>query len=163
MKNFLLGLIVILAMPISATTIDKIALVNMNVLFQEVAQKTGIKKKLENEFKSRARNLQIQETKIQKKLNLLQRKSSTISSNRKQLEKEIINQRNTFSQQAQQFEKDRARRSNEERSKLINRIQLAVKKVSYVYGIDLVIDTSTVAYKSSSVKEITDDVLKQVQ
>jgi outer membrane protein len=36
-------------------------------------------------------------------------------------------QRQTFSQKAQAFEQDRARRSNEERGKLVTRIQTAVR------------------------------------
>lgn len=39
-----------------------------------------------------------------------------------------MSQRQTFAQKAQAFEKDRARRSNEERNKLVTRIQTAVKK-----------------------------------
>lgn len=41
-----------------------------------------------------------------------------------------MSQRQTFAQKAQAFEKDRARRSNEERNKLVTRIQTAVKKVA---------------------------------
>ncbi len=39
-------------------------------------------------------------------------------------------QRQTFSQKAQAFEQDRRRRSNEERGKLVTRIQTAVKAVA---------------------------------
>lgn len=39
-------------------------------------------------------------------------------------------QRQTFAQKAQAFEQDRARRSNEERGKLVTRIQTAVKSVA---------------------------------
>lgn len=39
-----------------------------------------------------------------------------------------MSQRQTFAQKAQAFEKDRARRSNEKRNKLVTRIQTAVKK-----------------------------------
>lgn len=39
-------------------------------------------------------------------------------------------QRQTFAQKAQAFEQDRARRSNEERGKLVTRIQTAVKSAA---------------------------------
>ncbi|EHJ84302.1 Transcriptional regulator [Salmonella enterica subsp. enterica serovar Baildon str. R6-199] len=68
-----------------------------------------------------------------------------------------------LAQKAQAFEKDRARRSNEERNKLVTRIQTAVKKVANDQSIDLVVDANTVAYNSSDVKDITADVLKQVK
>ncbi|MDI8746271.1 sigma 54-interacting transcriptional regulator, partial [Salmonella enterica subsp. enterica serovar Montevideo] len=41
---------------------DKIAIVNMGNLFQQVAQKTGVSNTLENEFKGRAAELQKMET-----------------------------------------------------------------------------------------------------
>lgn len=51
-------------------------------------------------------------------------------SDRTKLEKDVMAQRQTFAQKAQAFEQDRARRSNEERGKLVTRIQTAVKSVA---------------------------------
>jgi len=153
-----------LAMVTSAQAADKIAIVNMNSLFQQVAQTTGVSKTLENEFKGRASELQSQENDLQSKMQRLQRDGSTMkASDRSKLEKDVMSQRQAFSQKAQAFEQDRARRSNEERGKLVNRIQSAVKKVAADQSIDLVVDANTVAYNSSDVKDITADVLKQVK
>ena len=52
-------------MVTSAQAADKIALVNMNSLFQQVAQKTGVSNTLENEFKGRASELQRMEGDLQ--------------------------------------------------------------------------------------------------
>ena len=94
----------------------------------------------------------------------LQRDGSTMkASDRSKLEKDIMSQRQAFSQKAQSFEQDRARRSNEERGKLVSRIQAAVKSVASSQSIDLVVDANAVAYNSSDVKDITADVLKQVK
>ncbi len=82
---------------------------------------------------------------------------------RTKLEKDVMAQRQTFAQKAQAFEQDRARRSNEERGKLVTRIQTAVKSVANSQDIDLVVDANAVAYNSSDVKDITADVLKQVK
>jgi len=151
-------------MVTSAQAADKIAIVNMNSLFQQVAQTTGVSKTLENEFKGRASELQSQENDLQSKMQRLQRDGSTMkASDRSKLEKDVMSQRQAFSQKAQAFEQDRARRSNEERGKLVNRIQTAVKKVAADEGIDLVVVANTVAYNSSDVKDITADVLKQVK
>jgi len=151
-------------MVTSAQAADKIAIVNMNSLFQQVAQTTGVSKTLENEFKGRASELQSQENDLQSKMQRLQRDGSTMkASDRSKLEKDVMSQRQAFSQKAQAFEQDRARRSNEERGKLVNRIQSAVKKVAADQSIDLVVDANTVAYNSSDVKDITADVLKQVK
>lgn len=164
MKKWLLAAGLGLAMVTSAQAADKIAIVNMSSLFQQVAQKTGVSAKLEGEFKGRASELQSQESDLQSKMQRLQRDGSTMkASDRSKAEKDIMTQRQAFSQKAQQFEQDRARRSNEERGKLVTRIQAAVKKVADDQSIDLVVDANTVAYNSSDIKDITADVLKQVK
>ncbi|ALB71777.1 molecular chaperone Skp [Cronobacter muytjensii] len=164
MKKWLFAAGLGLAMAASAQAADKIAVVNMGNLFQQVAQSTGVSKTLENEFKGRAGELQRMETDLQSKMQRLQRDGSTMkASERSKLEKDVMAGRQEFSGKAQQFEQDRARRSNEERGKLVNRIQAAVKKVAADQDIDLVVDANTVAYTSSDVKDITADVLKQVK
>ena len=154
MKKWLLAAGLGLAMVTSAQAADKIALVNMNSLFQQVAQKTGVSNTLENEFKGRASELQRMEGDLQ---------SMKPGADRTKLEKDVMAQRQTFSQKAQAFEQDRARRSNEERGKLVTRIQTAVQSVAKDQSIDLVVDANAVAYNSSDVKDITADVLKQVK
>ena len=164
MKKWLLAAGLGLAMVTSAQAADKIAIVNMGSLFQQVDQKPGVSATLENEFKGRAGELQRQETDLQGKMQRLQRDGSTMkASDRSKLEKDIMSQRQAFSQKAQSFEQDRARRSNEERGKLVSRIQAAVKSVASSQSIDLVVDANAVAYNSSDVKDITADVLKQVK
>ena len=136
----------------------------MGNLFQQVAQKTGVSATLENEFKGRASELQRMEGDLQTKMQRLQRDGSTMkASDRSKLEKDVMAQRQTFSQKAQAFEQDRQRRSNEERGKLVTRIQSAVKAVAADQSIDLVVDANAVAFNSSDVKDITADVLKQVK
>lgn len=164
MKKWLVAAGLGLAMVTSAQAADKIAIVNMGNLFQQVAQKTGVSAALENEFKGRAGELQRMESDLQTKLQRLQRDGSTMkAAERTKLEKDMMTQRQTFTQKAQGFEQDRARRSNEERGKLVTRIQTAVKKVADDQSIDLVVDSNAVAYNSSDVKDITADVLKQVK
>ena len=156
MKKWLLAAGLGLALATSAQAADKIAIVNMGSLFQQVAQKTGVSNTLENEFKGRASELQRMETDLQAKMKKLQ--SMKAGSDRTKLEKDVMAQ-----QKAQAFEQDRARRSNEERGKLVTRIQTAVKSVANSQDIDLVVDANAVAYNSSDVKDITADVLKQVK
>ena len=160
-KKWLLAAGLGLAMATSAQAADKIAIVNMGSLFQQVAQKTGVSTTLENEFKGRASELQRMESDLQSKMQRLQ--SMKAGSDRTKLEKDVMAQRQTFSQKAQAFEQDRQRRSNEERGKLVNRIQTAVKSVASSQSIDLVVDANAVAFNSKDVKDITADVLKQVK
>jgi len=154
-----------LAMATSAAqAADKIAIVDMGNLLQQVAQTSGVSQTMKNEFGGRASELQRMETDLQTKVQRLQRDGSTMkASERSKLEKDIASGRQDFAQKAQAFEQDQARRSNEERGKLVTRIQTAVKKVAADQGVDLVVPSNAVIYNSSDVKDITADVLKQVK
>ncbi len=77
-------------MVTSAQAADKIALVNMNSLFQQVAQKTGVSNTLENEFKGRASELQRMEGDLQSKMQRLQ--SMKPGAERTKLEKDVMAQ-----------------------------------------------------------------------
>lgn len=166
MKKWLVAAGVGIALVTSASVqaASSIAVVNMGNLFQQVAQKSGVSSTLENEFKGRASELQRMETSLQTKMQRLQRDGSTMkASDRAKLEKEVMSERQSFASKAQAFEQDRNRRSNEERGKLVTRIQAAVKKVADDKSYDVVLDDSTVAYTGKDVPDITADVLKQVK
>ncbi len=164
MKKWLMAAGLGLAMAASAQAADKIAVVNMSNLFQQVAQSSGVSKTLENEFSGRASELQNMENSLQAKMQRLQRDGSTMKAgDRSKLEKEVMSDRQDFAAKAQAFDQDRARRSNEERGKLVSRIQTAVKKVASDSGIDVVLDSNSLVYSGNDVKDITADVLKQVK
>ncbi|SFN16317.1 periplasmic chaperone for outer membrane proteins Skp [Izhakiella capsodis] len=165
MKKFLCaaGLGIALAASAGAQAADKIAVVNVSSIFQQLPQRATIAKQLESEFKGRATELQSMENDLQTKMQKLQRDASTMkASERSRMEKQIMAERATFSSKAQAFEQDNRRRQMEERNKLLSRIQDAVKKVANSEGYDLVIDSNAVAYAAKS-KDITADVLKQVK
>jgi outer membrane protein len=154
-----------LAMAASAgvQAADKIAVVNVSSIFQQLPAREAVAKQLENEFKGRASELQNMERSLQTKMQRLQRDGATMkASDRSKLEKDVMAQREQFSQKAQAFEQDNRRRQMEERNKILSRIQDAVKSVASKGGYDVVIDANAVAYADSS-KDITVDVLKQVK
>ena len=157
------GLGMALAVSANVQAADKIAIVNVSSIFQQLPQRATVAKQLENEFKSRATELQSQERDLQSKMQKLQRDGSTMkASDRTKMEKDIMAQRDAFSQKAQAFEQDNRRRQAEERNKLLSRIQDAVRTVAKDKGYDLVIDANAVAYADSS-NVITAQVLKQVK
>ena len=166
MKKWLVaaGLGIALVTSAGVQAASDIAVVNMSSLFQQVAQNSGVSNTLENEFKGRASELQSLETNLQTKMQRLQRDGSTMkAAERTKLESQVMAEREAFSSKAQAFEQDRNRRSNEERGKLVTRIQAAVKKVADDKRYDAVLDASTVAYTGKNVPDITSDVLKQVK
>nr|WP_237735487.1 molecular chaperone Skp [Serratia fonticola] len=154
-----------LAMAASAgvQAADKIAVVNVSSIFQQLPARETVAKQLESEFKGRAGELQNMERDLQTKMQKLQRDGSTMkASDRTKMEKDVMAQREKFSQKAQAFEQDNRRRQMEERNKILSRIQDAVKAVASKEGYDVVIDANAVAYAGTS-KDITADVLKQVK
>ncbi|OON39878.1 molecular chaperone [Izhakiella australiensis] len=157
------GLGIALAASAGAQAADKIAVVNVSSIFQQLPQRATVAKQLETEFKSRATELQGMERDLQTKMQRLQRDGSTMkASERSRMEKQVMAERETFSTKAQAFEQDNRRRQMEERNKLLSRIQDAVQKVADSEGYDVVIDSNAVAYSAKS-KDITADVLKQVK
>ncbi|WP_113627637.1 molecular chaperone Skp [Pectobacterium peruviense] len=157
------GLGLVLAASASVQAADKIAVVNVSSIFQQLPQRESVGKQLENEFKGRASELQSMENDLQTKMQKLQRDGSTMkASDRSKMEKDVMAQREQFSTKAQAFEQDNRRRQTEERNKILSRIQDAVKSVATKEGYDVVIDANAVAYVANA-KDITADVLKQVK
>ncbi|AOR64335.1 molecular chaperone Skp [Pectobacterium wasabiae] len=157
------GLGLALAASASVQAADKIAVVNVSSIFQQLPQRETVGKQLENEFKGRASELQSMENDLQGKMQKLQRDGSTMkASERSKMEKDVMAQREQFSTKAQAFEQDNRRRQAEERNKILSRIQDAVKAVATKEGYDVVIDANAVAYVANA-KDITADVLKQVK
>ncbi|EYU14122.1 periplasmic chaperone for outer membrane proteins Skp [Photorhabdus aegyptia] len=152
-----------LAFSAGAQAADKIAVVNVGEIFQQLPAREAVMKQLENEFKNRASELQRMETDLQSKIQKLQRDGSTMkSSERTKLEKDVMAKREEFAKKAQAFEQDHRRREMEERNKILSRIQDAIKVVAGKEGYDVVIDANAVAYSVSG-KNITASVLKQVK
>lgn len=164
MKKLLCAAGLGLALATSAVNAaDKIAVVNVSSIFQQLPQRATVAKQLENEFKGRATDLQTQERALQAQMQNLQRNGSTMkASERSRLEKEIMDKRQKFEGQAQAFEQDNRRRQMEERNRILDRIQTAVKKVADSKGYNVVMDSSAVAYAANA-NDITTDVLKQVK
>ncbi|MGL9719312.1 molecular chaperone Skp [Symbiopectobacterium sp.] len=157
------GLGLVLAASASVQAADKIAVVNVASIFQQLPQRETVAKQLENEFKGRASELQKMESDLQTKMQKLQRDGSTMkASDRSKSENDLMAQREQFSNKAQAFEQDNCRRQMEERNKILSRIQDAIKSVASKDGYDIVIDANAVAYVGNA-KDITAHVLKQVK
>ncbi|OHT24405.1 molecular chaperone [Providencia stuartii] len=142
---------------------DKIAVVNVGEIFQNMPAREAVAKQLENEFKSRATELQNLEKDLQSRVEKLRRDGATMKqSDREKQEKELMTKRDQFAEKAQKFEEDNRRRQMEERNKILSRIQDSIKSVAAKEGYDVVIDANAVAYAKDSI-DITSQVQKQVK
>ncbi|PHM33141.1 molecular chaperone Skp [Xenorhabdus innexi] len=165
MKKVLCAVSLGIALAFSAgvQAADKIAVVNVAEIFQQLPAHEAVAKQLESEFKGRASDLQRMESDLQAKIQKLQRDGSTMkASEREKLEKDVIAKRDEFAKKAQSLDNDSRRRQAEERDKLVNRIRDAVKVVAGKEGYDIVLDSSVAVYTTSG-KDITSDVMKQVK
>lgn len=158
------GLGLVMAASASVQAADKIGVVNVQEVFQQMPARDAVAKQLENEFKGRATALQAQETALQSQMQNLQRNAGSMkAADRAKLEKQVMANREDFSAKAQAFDNDNRKRQAEERNKILGRIQDAVKTVAAKDGLDIVIDANALAYASNDAKDITDEVLKQVK
>lgn len=155
------GLGLILSVSASAYA-EKIAVINVGEIFQEIATKKAITKQLEKEFKGRANELQNLEKDLQARAEKLQK--SAAKPNEKDLQA-FETKRTDFLKKAQQFEQDNQRRQQEERNKILQTIKTATKAVAEKERYDVVVDANTVLYpeNSSNLKNITDLVIKKVK
>ncbi|WP_242600782.1 OmpH family outer membrane protein, partial [Erwinia billingiae] len=85
------GLSIALAVSAGAQAADKIAVVNVSSIFQQLPARATVAKQLENEFKGRATELQGMERDLQTKMQKLQRDGSTMkASDRSRMEKDVM-------------------------------------------------------------------------
>ncbi|UDG80661.1 Chaperone protein Skp [Candidatus Hartigia pinicola] len=164
MKKILCKACATLALSLSAGVYaDKIAVVNIAEIFQNMPAREMVTKQIESEFKGRATELQNLEKKLQLCVEKLRRNSTTMKqSEREKLEKELLTKRDQFAEKAQKFEEDNHRRQTEERNKILKPIQDSIKSIANKESYDVVIDANAVAYAKNSI-DITKQVQKQVK
>lgn len=155
------GLGLMLSVSASAYA-EKVAVINVGEVFQNIATSKAVTKQLEKEFKGRANELQNMEKDLQARAEKLQK--SAAKPNEKDLQS-FEAKRKDFLQKAQQFEQDNQRRQQEERNKILQTIKAATKAVAEKERYDVVVDVNAVLYpeNSSSLKNITDLVIKKVK
>ncbi|PPI88005.1 molecular chaperone [Candidatus Pantoea edessiphila] len=141
---------------------DRIAVINLYDILQKLPEKNNLIKKIDNEFKTRANALKLQENKLRDKIKTFNRDKSIMKlTEKKHLENDINKQQNLFSAKSQVFERDKRRRQVEERNKILIKIQKAIKKVAKIHNYNIVIDSKAITYMSH-IKNITKEVLKNV-
>ncbi|MCV2526102.1 MAG: OmpH family outer membrane protein [Candidatus Lightella neohaematopini] len=159
----IITILLIIIIPFKILACNKIAIVNINNIFQQYPKRIEIAKKLESEFEHEASELQLMEHEIQNKIQYLQHYGSNMKINeRNELENSLIKQRENFSNKAQEFEQNNRRRQAEERDKILLIIQNTVKNIAVKYKYDIVLDASTVVY-SNKIKDITNEVLQLIR
>jgi outer membrane protein len=160
MKNKLgLFLGVLLAANATASFADlKIGFVNIPAVLEKAPQAEKAKKRLEQEFSPRDRQLVAQQKEIQSKEEKMSRDGAVMGeSERANLEKDIVNKKRDAKRSQQEFSEDFNARRNEELGKLQRRIVEAIRAIAKDQNFDLLL-TDGVIYASEKI-----DVTTQVQ
>jgi outer membrane protein len=136
----------------------KIGFVNIPAVLEKAPQAEKAKKRLEQEFSPRDKQLVAQQKEIQSKEERMARNASVMGeSERNNLEKEILNKKRDAKRSQQEFSEDFNARRNEELGKLQRRIVEAIRSIAKDQRYDLLL-TDGVIYASEQI-----DVTAQVQ
>ncbi|MFA5983205.1 MAG: OmpH family outer membrane protein [Methylococcaceae bacterium] len=136
----------------------KIGFVNIPAVLEKAPQAEKAKKRLEQEFSPRDKQLVSQQKEIQSMEEKLSRDASVMSdSERSNLEKDVLNKKRDAKRAQQEFSEDFNVRRNDELGKLQRRIIEAVRGIAKDQNFDLLL-TDGVIYASEQI-----DVTAQVQ
>ncbi len=136
----------------------KIGFVNIPAVLEKAPQAEKAKKRLEQEFSPRDKQLVAQQKEIQSKEERMTKDAAVMSeSERSNLEKDILNKKRDAKRSQQEFSEDFNARRNEELGKLQRRIVEAIRSIAKDQNFDLLL-TDGVIYASEKI-----DVTAQVQ
>lgn len=136
----------------------KVGFVNIPAVLEKAPQAEKAKKRLEQEFSPRDKQLVSQQKDIQNMEERLTRDAAVLGeAGRANLEKDVLNKKRDFKRTQQEFSEDFNVRRNEELGKLQRRIVEAIRGIAKDQGFDLLL-TDGVIYASEQI-----DVTTQVQ
>jgi outer membrane protein len=136
----------------------KIGFVNIPVVLEKAPQAEKAKKRLEQEFSPRDKQLVAQQKEIQSMDEKMAKDAAVMGeSARANLEKDILNKKRDAKRAQQEFSEDFNARRNEELGKLQRRIVEAIREIAKDQSFDLLL-TDGVIYSSEKI-----DVTTQVQ
>ncbi|MCK9618920.1 MAG: OmpH family outer membrane protein [Methylobacter sp.] len=136
----------------------KIGFVNIPAVLEKAPQAEKAKKRLEQEFSPRDKQLVAQQKEIQSMDEKLARDGAVMGASAKSnMEKDILNKKRDAKRAQQEFSEDFNARRNEELGKLQRRIVEAIREIAKAQNFDLLL-TDGVIYASEKI-----DVTSQVQ
>ena len=136
----------------------KIGFVNIPAVLEKAPQAEKAKKRLEQEFSPRDKQLVAQQKEIDSMETRISKEASVLTkSERTKLENEVLNRKRDAQREQQKFSEDFTIRRNEELGKLQSRIVEVIRAIAKDQSFDLLL-TDGVIYASEQI-----DVTAQVQ
>lgn len=150
----------LLATPVMAE--QKIAVVDIQGIFQAMPQAAEISANIQAEFKTQIDEVNQLQKDGQFYAERLQRDEATMSEQEKtEIQEKILDVRRQLSEKAQPLQQNIQRRSQEEQNKLLALISQAIDSVANKQGYDVVLNAGAAAFAKEEF-DISKDVLDQV-
>jgi outer membrane protein len=141
---------------------QKVAVVDVQGVFQAMPQAAEIQNAIQAEFKDQLEEVNQLQRDGQFYAERLQRDAATMSdAEKKELEQKILAVRESLAEKGQPLQQNIQRRSNEERNKLLGLIKQAIDAVAAKEGYDVVLNSGAVAFAKEE-HDLSEQVLEQV-
>ena len=141
---------------------QKIALVDVQAIFEAMPQAAEIQNTINNEFKDQIEEVQQLQRDVAFYTEQLQRESATMSEAQiTELQQKILGLRESYAEKGQPLQQNLQRRAGEERNKLLGLIKQAIDKIAADEGYDLILNAGAASFAKQEL-DVSADVLEVV-
>jgi len=146
MFNRAMMVLVLLAAPIAAQA-EKIAVVDMQAVFEQLPQREAVSKTLKTEFGDRVASVQKMQEELRGMLEKQQRDGALMSESQKtEMVRKMESMKSELQLKGKALDEDMRRRQGEEQNKLLVKVQQAINKIAEAESYDMVLQRGAVIY-----------------
>ena len=141
---------------------QKIGVVDMMSIFQQLPQREQISQNLQEEFQDRFEEMRQLEQQVQELRQKQERDQAIMSAQEKtQLNRQLEQLISEAQLKSKALQEDTRRRQQEERNELLGEVQQAINVVADQEGFDLVLESNAVAFMKAD-NDLSDEVVTQM-
>lgn len=141
---------------------QKIGVVDMMSIFQQLPQREQISKELQDEFQDRFEEMRQLEQKVMELRQKQERDAAIMSEEEKTKLSRQLEQLIAEAQlKSKALQEDTRRRQQEERNELLGKVQQAINSVAQAEGYDLVLESNAVAFMKAD-NDLSDEVVAEM-
>ncbi|ACA87542.1 outer membrane chaperone Skp (OmpH) [Shewanella woodyi ATCC 51908] len=146
MFNRAMTVLVLLAAPLAAQA-EKIAVVDMQAVFEQLPQREQVSKTLKTEFGDRVASVQKMQEDLRGMLEKQQRDGALMSETQKtEMVRKMESMKSELQLKGKALDEDMRRRQGEEQNKLLVKVQQAINKIAEKESYDMVLQRGAVIY-----------------
>lgn len=161
-KTMIAGAFALAGMTQAQAADQKIAVVDVQGIFQALPQAAAIQQNIAAEFKDKMEEIKRLEKDLQYYLEKQKRDTATMSETEiKELEDKLISLRDEYAQKAQPLRQEMQARATEERNKILGLIKQSIDAVAANEKYDIILNSGAVAFIDDS-HDLSKKVIDQV-